>query len=300
MRSLFIFLAILSCALFSTPSVSQAEGYDVESEYRTLLIELIKTLQAQIISLQTELEDRQNINSENKIELIFEKNSIGVTKTYKINDVSDVKRIGNSVHRKYFQRMFDLFPSEFDLKIKELAIFSEEDVEFDAFVETLPPEHDSWLYGISEEMFEYTDSDANTELVIHELAHIVGYEEITGLAKPASQTCNSYFKQYGCPSKNSYLAQFVSNFWSEDELSRAKDFARSNNISTLAYEYYLTSETQYVSDYAVVSPEEDFAETFMFFVLGLEVRDGVVQDKINFMNSFPELRSIQSDILENK
>lgn len=293
--STFIFAGIFFCVAQPV----QAQTSPSEVEYRAVLLELIKTLQLQIQLLQSEMGDRQNVVT--PVDYGYSKiiDSDEVTISYSIDHTSDIESIEDSLHKTYFNRVFELFPDEFDSKVRQLVVFGGDDAEYDAFVETLPPSHEFWSYATHQDMLSHVDSDANTELIVHELAHIVSYEEIIGVANAANQVCVGYFKRLGCPSSNSYLKKFIADFWSDDDLERAEDLLLESDYYETAYNYYLEHDTEFVSDYATVAPEEDFAETFAFFVLDIPVAGTIAQRKIDFMKNHSELNLFRLEIREN-
>jgi hypothetical protein len=148
-------------------------------------------------------------------------------------------------------------------------------------------------------MVSNPNSDENVELMIHELGHLVSYEEIIGVPRPLYTNCSGYFLGRGCPSQNSFLYQFVTRFWSNDDLFRVEEFSQTRNSSSRAYEYYDSHINDFVSDYAAIGPEEDFAESFLFFVLGIESSGSLAKQKVDFFNSYGELVFISDEVSSN-
>jgi hypothetical protein len=291
-------LGFVLLALVSLPSglVLAETEQDVENQYRQTLMLLIGTLLEQVDQLQQELEDRQGSVVLNKDDLEESAliSDMKALSAYKISRVSDVDKIINPEHRNYFKEVFRVFPDELGSKIDELVVFDDADAQYDAFVETIPPDHKSWRYSIHQDMLEdlnYIDY----ELIVHESAHILSYEEDKNISL-SGQGCSSYFALINCPSPNSYLGQFAKEFWSSTDIKRAENFSYSSSKS---YEYYLDNEEDYVSDYASLNPKEDFAETFMFYVLDIEVPRGLASDKIEYLEEFSELRKWKLEILSN-
>ena len=104
-----------------------------------------------------------------------------------------------------------------------------------------------------------------------------------------------------CPLKSSYIGQFADSFWSEEDLSRALDFSGSPEGTEMAYEYYDLHESDYVSDYAAVSPEEDFAETFAHFVLlGKPAGKNMGEEKVRYLYNYPDLVKLRQIIRQNR
>ncbi len=282
------------------PQLTSAQSTVVsDSAQRALLLQLIESLQQQIVLLQAQLQKMQ-ASPVRQVVVIGEEGvlskSVDMVATYRVNGLADVTSITDPEHRAYFERVFALFPDEYDARIGRVAVFDAESAEtFDAFVETLPPLHEQWLYAVNEEFVADVETSWGTELIIHELAHLVSYETVSG-AVPAKSTCHAYFEQHGCPVRNSYLGEFVSDFWSTIDLNRAKRFADLDDEYESAYAYYEDHETDFVSDYAAIGPEEDFSEAFVYFMLDKVPTGRVAKQKVAFFASYSELVEMREEI----
>ena len=285
---------VLVFTFLVSPVQTQAQSTPLETVYRNTLIELIQTLQKQVLRLQAELATKKDVVGEESFGL---SGQVQVVATYFVDDESDLSDIKNTPHRDYFKRVYELFPAEYDSKLKKLLVFGGEHDEFDAFVKILPPTHEYWMYAVHQEVAEDYSFTPDTELIIHELAHIISYEEILGVPKSGVASCDSYFANHGCPSESSYLKQFSDAFWSGSDLLRSEQIADSRNPADAAYDYYEQHQDEFVSDYAVLGPEEDFAETFMFYVTGkLPSLGSEARDKINFLNNYSSLRDLKEEV----
>ncbi len=298
MNKLFFTTLVLIClALGSLPSVTQAQSIHYGSEYQSVLIRLIELLQKQVIVLQSELNSRLLLE-ESIFEMsgIFSSNVESVGR-YKVDKVGGITFIKNDEHRQYFARVFELFPDEYDYKLDYLLVFSGEDSKVDAFVETLPPTHKQWLFAVNDELVLNEYSDANTELIIHELSHIISFEETESVLIKSEVDCNDLLRKYGCPSESSYLKLFINEFWSSHDLSRVDNFSYSEDSLDQVYNYHKKHKTEYVTSYAAVSPAEDFSESLMFFLLNESVSGKIAKKKLSFFAEYPELVILKKGIL---
>lgn len=288
------------CLLFVllfVPTETRAQSPSLEAEYRSLLIELIESLKKQVLLLQIELADREE---EGKVRVADDSflNSVRVLDSYTINAPRTTNFIEDSEQRTYFNRVLNLFPENFESKLEQLVVFVGGEIDLDAFVESLPPKHDAWLYATNQEIINGYSSEDTDMLIIHELAHIVSYENVPGVPEPTIIRCDEYFKNsYGCPDRSSYLQQFVNEFWSSSDLSRAGLLVGSNDLFEDSSDYYRSHEENFVSDYAAVSPEEDFSETFMFYVLNRKTeKSSEASAKVNFLSKYQELVGYKKEI----
>lgn len=285
---------ILVIGIFCVPTLAKAATQD--EAYRQLLLQLLNTLEQRLEMLlqqQAMMLEAETTDSNYSGELL---DSVDVIAVYSLQSSGSVNMISNSSHRKYFKEVLDIFPVEYAAEVKQLVVFEGESSEFDAFVETLPPYHDTWSYAVNEDVLVDVGTVSNLELTVHELAHIVSYEPVLGLVQPATIHCHDYFKARGCLSGNSYLNAYVDEFWSSSDLYRAIDFSEGGYLNDEATKYYEEHPGEYVSDYAAVNPEEDFAESFMFFMLDYEPTGSVANKKVNFFSTFSEMREIKVDI----
>lgn len=321
-------LAVVLLTVFAggvtVPSVVRAQATSsIEEQYRAALLQLIDLLQKQLSALQAELVETRSVVTDTPVETEFKPvvtphpHLNEATAAYTVADtlvktplmrevtvlggyVADPETgnfyIAEALPSAYFNRVLSLFPTAYAGAIGQFVVFDGKETEYDAFVETLPPRHDAWVYAAHEDMLADPTSAVNTELIVHELAHVVGYDEIAGVPRPTTQTCVDYFDHHGCPLANSYLSVFVDRFWSAADLDRAETFATGESSSV---EYYKTHKSAYVSDYAASGPEEDFAESFMYFVLGKESR-GEAAEKVAFFGTYPALRTLRADVIAAK
>lgn len=108
--------------------------------------------------------------------------------------------------------------------------------------------------------------------------------------------CDTYFMFEGCSYPDSYINLFFERYWQEIypdwlEINQEED---EETLENLLYEFYGEYPDQFVSDYAVTSPEEDIAESFMYFVLAPRpAGETIAEEKIIFFYEFPELTALR-------
>lgn len=301
-RTIVIGTVLVMAMTLSVPMYAKAQTvnqFQVDSAYRTALLELIAVLQQQILVLQQELERRQVAPDAATVSL-DRSDEIEVVAAYEIEERSEVAKIAKSTHRTYFERVFTLMPPEYSDKFSSLRVFTGDDIYFDAFVETLPPKFDSWRYSVHEDALVGVDQLRTDELIVHELGHVVSLEALPGTRNRYNGTCSSYFEYNGnsCPPTNSYLAKFVDTFWTETDLLRAKGHVQAQDVLGSVRAYYRTNIEEYVTEYAALGPEEDFAEAFMYFVLSYDTDGEAASQKIAFFAQFQELSAIKAYVQE--
>lgn len=283
------------------PTSAHAQTQISQLEYQQQVSALIESLLSQIQLLQAQLDaqieaeaapDRSIVERPKEI---F--NGAPVLKRYFISTEKDVKEITNASHRAYIQKVFDIFPDMYDAKLGEFVVFRDKRGDFDAFVETIPPTHTTWTFAVNSDVLSEVGKDSNKELITHELAHLISYEEIPNTALAGNASCHQYFKKNGCPKSNSYIAAFVKTFWGDEELERAITFKTKKDPIDEAYEYYEDFEDDFVSGYAALSPEEDFAESFAIYVVERGIKKNTLESqKVWWFDQFTDLQSARSSI----
>ena len=147
--------------------------------------------------------------------------------------------------------------------VDEWRIFYEESLDLGGFVEQRA-DTGEWIVGINRAEFDSDDPAERAsfaELFIHEYAHLL-------VADLPEQ-----------------LDEFTDRFW------RARDHAHSERVAQLSGEqrfdalltYYDRHEDRFVSDYATLNPDEDFAESFLAFILTDRPSSGTIAEaKVRF------------------
>lgn len=263
-------VGVLVCFLLLVPQVGQtATPTAVE---RALLLEQILRLQEQVAALQALLASRA------APEAGLESWSQGVPLTVTYDASVGAAYIGTPAHRTYFSRVETLFPDLYRAKLGQFSVFNAER-NIDAFVETIPPQHQRWRYVVHEAELGGVGSESSDELIIHELGHVVAIDRI--LRAGTVDTRQQHFTE---------------RFWSEADIAAAAARRESDDVDDRRYRYYLQHQDAFVSDYATTDPQEDFAESFTFFVLGREPEGREAGEKIAFFADDASMRAVREEI----
>ncbi len=118
--------------------------------------------------------------------------------------------------------------------------------------------------------------------LIHEYTHVLTLnKDQFDQKRTSAKSCTSrYLSSMGCAKKNAYLGAYVARFWS------TADQKRKEKVAT----YYAKHPDDFITEYGVVDPEEDIAESFTQFVLAKKPEGtGKKYDKVRFFYEYPEL-----------
>lgn len=127
--------------------------------------------------------------------------------------------------------------------------------------------------------------------LIHEYAHVFSFDDDDFDRKATS--CATLDLVEGCAAADSYLYVFYDRFWTGYD-----DAVDVENLDgDAAWEFYLAHEDDFVSDYAATNLGEDFAESFMTFVIEDSFEGpSIAAQKLRFFEQYPELVELRAHI----
>lgn len=230
------------------------------------------------------------------------------------------------IHKKLWQKIRDVIPDEYEQYITYFRIDSDGIENTMAYVESDTVDNDysesvdlsSWTMSV--DIVDIIDRFGNfreegIETIIHEFAHILSLNSMQADALDVVHwedsdwledwDFNKSYKMYDSIAKDdSYLNQFFQKFWGSEmyqewieiELYIDSDEEYYEALDTLSIKYY----NNFVSDYALTNPEEDFAETFTYFVLMDKPENRTISnEKILFFYDIEKMVIIRDQIRNN-
>ena len=133
------------------------------------------------------------------------------------------------------------------------------------------PTSDTLAYVVQDEDPQYftlavnlataDDEQLLVSTLVHEYAHVFSFGP--GEFDATAPSCDTIALAEGCAGAGSYLWAFYDAFWA----GYAEHPDLENVDPDIAYDFYAANEDDFVSDYAATNPAEDFAESFMTFVI---------------------------------
>lgn len=135
------------------------------------------------------------------------------------------------------------------------------------------------------------DPELLVATLVHEYAHVFSYAPSQFDAK--ADACPTFEVIEGCVEPDAYLWAFYDTFW-----ARYAEHPDLENVDAdIAYEFYLANEEDFVSDYAATNIGEDFAESFMTFVLEESWSPtSPTGAKLEFFTQYPELVALREQM----
>jgi len=187
-----------------------------------------------------------------------------------------------------------LFPEQYIRQIGKFVLFADgiDGTEAETIRDPNAPE---------QLIFSFDPADIGDEffILIHEFAHILAlsaHEDAVGSLYSECSGLDFAGKEL---QRDSYLNEFRKQFWDRlDErfqaLATLPDGAKRD---TLVEELGQKYGNHFLTDYALQSPEEYFAESFAIFVLAESpTQSEPAYDKIRFFYDFPELTRLRDSI----
>jgi hypothetical protein len=197
-------------------------------------------------------------------------------------------------HQELWKFYTDLIPANQRTMIGEFIIFSDGvDGTIGAVDEANNP--DEWTLEI--DVIDAMDLGMLSTTLVHEFAHILtlGDDQLDENAA----VCPVYETLDGCSRSDSYINDFYNAFWTDIYAEWESTVLVDDEVDEdMVYEFYDQYPDQFVSDYAPTGPEEDIAETWIYFVFGEKpAGDTIAEEKILFFYNYPELVKLRQQIL---
>ncbi|MFK7984220.1 MAG: hypothetical protein AB8G86_29875 [Saprospiraceae bacterium] len=201
----------------------------------------------------------------------------------------------------------DILPKKWMNKyVKTLELLTDGKDETLAGVKPIDETNKGWAFALDFTDLPEGDFKADADFLqtlIHEFGHILTLNNSqvapSDLKFQADET--RYLTNEGLAKMDSYINQFVQQFWYKNDLLSVWDKIQrtrnSNKKLDQLYDFYLANKTKFHTDYAAESPEEDIAESWYFFVIKDKPTGHLVKDKkILFFYQFDELVAMRKEI----
>lgn len=224
------------------------------------------------------------------------------------------------LHRELWDHSLALIPDEYEHYVDRFVLSSDGLENIMAYVEPACDEDEtadlsSWTLAVdlvdSHDHLGRLRSHELSETVVHEFGHLLSLNSSQARALNSEEAGDpdwmehwdfgKSYRSYDCVSlEDSYLNRFFHEFWSAEQVKEwfALDGEEDEEawfaaLSDLSIRYH----TDFVSDYAMTNVEEDFAESFTWFILYDKPEGELVSHhKILFFYDFPELVAMRDEI----
>ena len=216
--------------------------------------------------------------------------------------------------QKIWQFVTDVIPADRRAEISRFVLFTDGPGNALGTVEQADDDPHLWKFELDMVDAAYFPDFSST--VIHEFAHLLSLNDsqvVTDMElfdnpddeqtyEADAAACGTYFVSEGCSRPDSYMALFFERFWPDlyDEWTAINVIEDDARREARLSDFYQEYADQFVSEYAATSPEEDLAESFLYFIFSPQPsRNTVSAQKIRFFYEFPELVALRDRILPN-
>lgn len=211
-------------------------------------------------------------------------------KTSHKNQFSSIIK-NTKLQHELWQRFTQLIPPDNREMIKRFKIMTDGSDNTLGYVQQMYDEN-YWELAL-----DYADAQNLKDLyatLIHEYGHLFSlnsYEYIHTL------NCRTDKILDVCYKKEAYIYDFYEKFWQDDTIA---DWPGSSASEKELITFYDEHFDEFVSDYATTDVTEDFAESWMYFILTEKPKRKLISDdKILFFYQYPELVELRNIILMN-
>ena len=214
----------------------------------------------------------------------------------------------------HWKTFYNIFPKPIIKRyIKKLVLISDGLDEKTGALGSLNEKNDKWQLVIDTIDVNFRTKDKirireSIYTLVHEFGHLLTLNstQIRPTNKISQEEGEPYLTIEGETYRNSYLNKFVSLFWKGkllerwDVIKERHCFTEESCVEKL-FGLYKENYSNFVTDYAAESPEEDIVESWTFFVLKKKIKNPktIAQKKINFFYRFPELVEYRRNIRHN-
>lgn len=220
---------------------------------------------------------------------------------------------GFDIFSKIWNSFSNVVPFKLTQKIDKMILIDEHDAIAAGVARNYAGDIDNFVLIVNQK--ELDNNEISKIHSIHEAAHIftlgsdqvvfdqTTYDTFTKAEfekryEEAELKCKTYFALGGCANQGSYIYKFYDQFWS----NKAEDYneARDSESEDVRKEFYLKYNNEFISEYSMFSPEEDIAESFLFFVLFDKPKDmtSTVAQKVGFFYKYPDAVRLRNEIRE--
>ncbi len=197
-----------------------------------------------------------------------------------------------------WEKIKEIMPKKYIDMVSKYEVFTD-GVDGDLASVSLNDDDITWTISVDlddtlDENQNFTSESLKT--IIHEASHIISLNSTQMGGNTEDKTL--YTVEEGTLKKDAYLNVFYNKFWKDRISEHSKHSEMENTDIENENSFYNKYSDEFVDDYAATNPAEDFAESFMYFVVNEKpVENGIKEEKILFFYDYPEFVKLREDIL---
>jgi hypothetical protein len=243
-------------------------------------------------------------------------NKVIEIKNTDLNLLSEDEKYTWMVYKKYF-------PKKYTDQIEKLEIITQDNDLTVASIEKLENRNNFFKLKINIKNLKNTSLNKKLEvksilpILIHETAHQISLqddqlvkntnvnlglknEEYKNEFNVKQKVCSpNYYLKEGCSRDTSMINRFYQKFWMESwaVYNNIQNTQNDENFRSKMLEFYQNNTDSFISENAFFSPEEDFAESFRYFILSPGPLESKTKDqKLLFFYEFDDLVDFKKEV----
>lgn len=156
---------------------------------------------------------------------------------------------------------------------------------------------DKWMLNMDISKFKDVAESEFKRIAVHEFGHALALNNSQFNIGEKDNPNNYVTSAEGVAKRDAYINQFYLKNWTDEMKKDWKEKGRDKVKNESFKEKYADA---FLTDYATSNSVEDFAESFMFFVMEGKKREGnlVKDNKVNFFYDYPYFTEIRNKIRE--
>lgn len=215
-------------------------------------------------------------------------------------------------HEYVWDYFTSLIPVEERSFVTEFSILSDGSNNILAGVSPTYNNPSEWTLKV--DIVDAGDPYSLTYILLHEFGHFLTLKpsqvppdprvfynpENEAIYEQAEAACPQYFTGEGCSNSGSYIDEFFNRFWSSfyEEWQGVNEYRGESAYRDMLDDFYNIYKDQFLTNYAAAGPEEDIAESWVYFILSPKPElNSIANEKILFFYEYPELVALREQIL---
>ncbi|KXL52932.1 hypothetical protein CLNEO_14740 [Anaerotignum neopropionicum] len=183
-----------------------------------------------------------------------------------------------------------ILPKEMFTNFKYFVVAGDGEYGVLAYVTKLGSENEVWSMAV--DWADIKDDGFYPYTVVHEMAHYITLNDNQLKYDKGSGYPIDRYTEWMCVAKeDSYIQAYYNLFW--------RDIIIDWYVNPENPYFFFRHQSEFVSSYASTDCAEDMAESFAAYVLLEKASTPEAQAKLDFFDSYPELKAIKTDILNN-
>lgn len=209
------------------------------------------------------------------------------------------------LNKTLWEKTLLILPEDYDVFIKKYIVFSDGREGINASTGTDANDNSEYEFYIDpKDAFDENDEFEPKRFIlniVHEYGHVIAQNNTQIDVK--SKEPGTFIVTDGRLNEDSYLYAFYKRFWVDhyDAAKIRREISDPTEKRQVQLDFYEKHKDEFITDYATVSINEDFAESFCYFVLMKEIPEDqqLLFDKIRFFYEYDELVELRDEMRRN-